>query len=123
MHEIHRAPIKPESVSPVKHPCVESETTEPQGKREKVGAEQRLDRRVAGVERGKGAEDHRCAGKGEGVAVTAKERVDASEAGRRSLHAVVGRCQALAQLIPCRMGHAFCQLPAKHMGHLRILHP
>lgn len=54
------------------------------------------------VQRGESTEDHGRGGEGGGVQIDAEELIDGGKTGRRALHRVVGRSEAVHVLVPRR---------------------
>ncbi len=92
MCQIHGSPIQYAGIEP----------DETGGLGEEMSHDQRLHRRAAGVERGKGAKDDGRVGEGYCVPTTMEHVVYANKPTWGSLHTVVSRGQAVDQLVPGR---------------------
>ena len=90
--QVHRGPPQPHGVG--------GEERAELG--EAVAHEQSLHDGTARVQRGERTEDHGRVGEVGGVGIDAEQLVDASQAGWRSLHRVVRRCETVQVLIPWR---------------------
>ncbi len=94
VREVHCAPVEDSGVNPngTTHPWVGEE----------VRPEERLERRVAGVQTRERTEHERGGGERHFVAVRPEDGVNAQEPCRRAGDAVVGGCEAVNDLVPGR---------------------